>query len=517
MDSQTVIHILLVISSFLGLAFALFIWLTDQKNWINRFLALILLFADIWAISIIFGIITKNLFVANFSFLATTLVLVCGNLLMLYFQKRLFKAQILFYFIPGVIFAISTLVSGLYIKSITVENGYIKILETGPLYYLLYIFIISYIVLFFINGWRALKLNQGAERFQVIYIAGGLFVSILFGLIFNLILPLFNIYQFNTVGPIFILFMAAGAAFAATKHYLYDYQVVLSELWAFLLILISLVWLVLNINVFNLILFSFLVSICLLFIRSTVSEAKKKMQLEKDKLMLQKLDKLKDEFLEMTEHELNTPIAIIEGKLSMILDEDMGDFTEKQKEYLRPVFKDAKRLAKVSQELAEVSEIDLGEIELFPEKVNILDLISEVIAKFRHDAEVKGLKIEVHLSENLPQINIDKVKIKRVLSNLIDNAIKFTTSGVVKIDVTLDRRMMIVSVIDTGVGIKAEDMENIFGKFYQADRFSEIPMEQQGTGLSLYISKNLIKLHGGRLWVESTPGIGSKFSISLPI
>lgn len=517
MNPQIIIHILLLISSILGLAFALFVWLSDSKSWVNRFLALILLFADIWTISIYAGIITGNLLIANFAFLSTAIVLVLGNLLMLFFCRNLTKARVYLYSIPGFLIALTTIIDGLYVSKIDVVNGYIKIAQTGPLFYLFYIFALVYIILFIFNAWRALKINQGIERFQILYIIGGFLFGAVFGFIFNLILPLFNIFQFNSIGPIFIIFMAAASAFAATKHYLYDYQVVLSELWAFLLILISSVWLIINISIFNLILFLFLVSICILFIRSTISEAKKKKQLEKDKLVLQKLDSLKDEFLQMTEHELNTPIAIIEAKLSMILDEDMGSFTPKQKEYLRPVFKDAKRLAKLSMELAEVSEIDLGEIELFPEKINILDLVSEIIAKYRPDAEKKGLKIEIHAPENLPLVNLDQDKIKRVLSNLIDNAIKFTTNGVVKIEVTTQNRFLTVSVIDTGVGIKKEDLESIFGKFYQADRFSEIPMEQQGTGLSLYISKNLIKLHGGELWVESTPGIGSKFSFSLPI
>lgn len=517
MNPQIIVHILLLISSLIGIGLALFIWFTNAKSWLNRFLALILFFADLWAISIIAGVISGNIFIANFAFFSSGLVLVIGNLLMLFFQNQLKAKNVCLYLLPGLLISLSTLIGNLYVKDIEIINGYIKIVQTGPIFYVFYLFTIVYIVLFIWNAFKAFGQTKGIVRVQLLYIIGGFILGSIFGLFFNLILPALKIYQFNTVGPVFILFMALGSVLAATKHYLYDYQVVLSELWALLLILISLVWLILNVSIFNIILFLLLVSISLLFIRSTVSEAKKKMQLEKDKQTLQRLDDLKDEFLQMTEHELNTPIAIIEGKLSMIIDDNMGGFNDKQKEYLRPVFKDARRLAKISKELAEVSEIDNGEMEIFPEKINVLDLISEIIAKFRPLAEKKGLKIEIHAADNLPQIMVDSDKVLRVINNLVDNAIKFTANGVVKIEVTAENKQIIVSVIDTGVGIKPADRENIFGKFYQADRFSEIPMEQQGTGLSLYIAKNLIKLHGGQLWVDSTPGIGSKFSFSLPI
>ena len=117
----------------------------------------------------------------------------------------------------------------------------------------------------------------------------------------------------------------------------------------------------------------------------------------------------------------------------------------------------------------------------------------------------------------MPALIVDKEKIKRVLTMLTENAIKFTQTGLVRISAQREKNEVIVAISDTGVGIKKEDQDKIFGKFYQADRFNEIPMEQQGTGLSLYICKNLINLHNGKIWVDSMPGHGSTFSFSLPI
>jgi signal transduction histidine kinase len=330
-------------------------------------------------------------------------------------------------------------------------------------------------------------------------------------------MPAFQAFEFNNLGPIFVVFVSAAAAFAATKHYLYDRQVVFSELWAFVLLLVGLIWLLTNLNIFNSVLFLLVLSICILFIRSVISEANKKIALEKDKEELQKLDELKDEFLRMAQHELNTPIGIIEGKLSMIVDENMGDFSEKQKEYLKPVFDDAKRLAKVSKALVEVSEIDQRKIELFREETDLNELAKQTTNKYLKAAEEKNINL-VNEVKNLPLILVDKEKISRVLNYLVENAIKFTSQGEAKINGKQERDRIILSVEDTGTGIETEDQPRVFEKFFQSNRFDEtLPLEQQGTGLNLYISKALIELHGGEIWFESEKGKGTRFSFTIPI
>ena len=517
MQSHIIIQILLVISSILGLICAFFVLRADTKSWINRFLAIIVILADFWALSIYFTLKTGNLDLSMIAFFSTAWIIGAGNLLLLEARKKLSRRNLLITIIPTAIISTLSLTGHLMIKKIDVADGFIKILEIGPLFYAFYAFVFIYLCIFIYNAWEAINQAEGIEKLKISYIITGFVISAILGSIFNLVLPAFGIFQFNSLGPIFILFVSGGAAYAATKHYIYDYQVVLSELWAFLLLMICLVWLILNLTIFNIILFVFLASICVLFIRTTISEADKKIQLEKDKESLQKLDSLKDEFLQMAEHELNTPIGVIEGKLSMILDDNLGGFTAEQKEYLKPIFMDAKRLAKLSSNLFEVSEIDQGELKLFPEKTHITDLIVQIVSKNRSEAESKGLKLEIVAPEHLPYVNLDRDKIKKVLSNLVENAIKFTKTGLIRISAEVQKNQMVVSISDTGVGIKKEDINNIFDKFYQADRFDEIPMEQQGTGLNLYIAKSLIKLHNGQIWVDSNPGHGTTFSFSLPL
>ncbi len=517
MTAHTIIHLLLIVSALFGLFFIFLVLKAESKNWLNRFLAIIIFLAEIWDLSIYASLKFNLTALAPFAFFATCWISVVGILMFFYLRQKLTRTTGILLTLPGAVMSIFTLLPGLIIKQSIIQHDYIQVVATGPLFYVFFCLIIGYVLLLIFNAFKAFYETEEARRLQIAYIIIGFTMAAVLGIIFNLILPAIGDFQFNALGPVFMLFLFGGAAYVAVKHYIYDYQVALSELWAFLLIMIGIIWLVNNLTVFNVILFSLLFSICFLFIRTTVSEADKKIQLQKDKESLQKLDQLKDEFLEMTEHELNTPIAIIEGKLSMILDDNIGSFNDKQKKFLKPIFKDAKRLANLSRDLNEVSQIDLGEMEIFAEKINILDLISQTVTEKRPEAQTKGLKIEIVAQEDLPKIRIDRHKIKRVLDNLTSNAIKFTKTGLIRISAERKKNELVVSISDTGVGIQKEEQELIFGKFYQANRFAEIPMEQQGTGLNLYITKNLVKLHGGRIWVESTPGHGSTFSFTIPI
>ena len=295
--------------------------------------------------------------------------------------------------------------------------------------------------------------------------------------------------------------------------------------FTFILILISIVWLIGNLTPFNYILFFLVLSICVLFIRSVVSEADKKIilelqkeQLVKDKDELQKLDKLKDEFLRMAQHELNSPLAVIEGKLSMIVVENMGEFSPKQREYLAPIFKDSQRLAQLSSALIEVIDIDQGKIIVKKAPADLKNIVKEAAEKYIALATKKSLSLKINWpADPPPMLNIDAEKIKQVLVNLIDNAVKFTTRGEININFKKDDNNITISVSDTGMGISAGDQPHIFDKFYQSGRFDpKFPREQQGTGLHMYISKRLIELHGGQIFVESTPGQGTTFSFGLP-
>lgn len=520
---QNIFIILLVISTLTSLVVGLVVYFRDKNIVLNRLLAAILIIASIWPASILLTLFSNNLLVSNLSFFSTGLIMPLLALVFLSF-RRITKLKIYLYLIPGIIFALLSLLDGLVSRGLSTENGYVTMTEAGPLFPFFGLMVLIYTIFAIYEAYLSYRATEGEKKLQIIYLLIGIITSVFMGAIFNLILPAFQIFELNVLGPIFILFTVATTVFAATRHYLYDRQVVFSELWAVLLILIGLVWLITNITFFNYILFLLLLSICLLFIRVVLSEANKKIALvrQRDRLIqdkeeLKKLDELKDDFLKMAQHELNSPIALIEGKFSMIIDEKMGDFSDKQREYLKPLYLDAKRLAKLSKALVEVSEIDQGKIELYKKPTSLSSIINKIVREFEKSAQEKNIIIEVNFNEEIPEISVDQDKIERVFKRLIDNAIKYTEAGKVSISGRKDNSFIIISIKDTGIGIKKEDLDRIFEKFYQPQRFANIPLEQQGTGLNLYVCKKLVELHGGNISVNSNEKEGSEFNISLPL
>ncbi len=234
---------------------------------------------------------------------------------------------------------------------------------------------------------------------------------------------------------------------------------------------------------------------------------------------LVELDRMKDEFLQMATHELNTPITVIQGKLSMAVDEDMCHLDDKQKEFFRPILSDTMRLANLSKDILNVARIDQHRLVINPVETDIGALIEQIVSDFKVKAQGKNNSVGfIKLSKALPHLTIDQGKIGEVITNLINNANKFTENG--KIIVTAKQKddEVIISVADTGIGIDPKDQKHLFEKFYQAARFDpNNPQEQQGSGLGLYISDQIIRLHGGKIWLESEKGKGSTFYFSLPL
>ncbi len=232
---------------------------------------------------------------------------------------------------------------------------------------------------------------------------------------------------------------------------------------------------------------------------------------------LSQLDKMKDEFISMASHELNTPLAAIEGYLSMILDEHMGGKIDaKTKEYLSRAYDSSKRLAELVLDLLNVSRVEQGRLKMKYSQVNLADLAESVIHELQIKADAKKIYLKLDADKaKLPTTWCDPDRIREVFVNLTGNAIKFTEKGGVTIKIVPGEEKSIrASVTDTGRGIAKDDQKKLFQKFSQIHREVD---EHQGTGLGLYISKNFVELHKGQLSVESDAGKGATFTFDLPI
>ena len=238
-------------------------------------------------------------------------------------------------------------------------------------------------------------------------------------------------------------------------------------------------------------------------------------ELKQKNIALEKLDQLKSDFVAMVSHELRTPLAITKEGISLVLDEVAGSINPKQNKILTTSRNNIDRLARIINSLLDISKIESGRVELKKKAVDIEALIGGVISSFENMAKDKGLEI----INNLPKgrgltLYVDEDRIIQVFTNLIGNSLKFTAKGHIDISLTQKENEMEFTVSDTGIGIAAEDLPKVFTKFLQ---FGRSPGGgEKGTGLGLSIAKGLVELHRGRIWVESTPGEGTKFIFTLP-
>lgn len=235
---------------------------------------------------------------------------------------------------------------------------------------------------------------------------------------------------------------------------------------------------------------------------------------------LKQLDKLKDEFVSLASHELRTPMTVIKSYIWLLLEGKTGEITEKQKEYLQRTYDSTIRLINMVNDMLNISRIESGRFTIEPKNIDLSALIQEVIVEMQPRANEQELQlVYTPPQQTLPAVWADPERIKQVLINLVGNSLKFTPKqGTIMIYFTFDEGFVVTHVKDTGRGIKLEDMEKLFKKFNMIGGNYLNKQSGQGTGLGLYLSKSLIELHKGRIWVESEGEYkGSTFSFSLPL
>ena len=230
---------------------------------------------------------------------------------------------------------------------------------------------------------------------------------------------------------------------------------------------------------------------------------------------LQELDKLKDEFVSLASHELRTPMTAIKGSLSTILDGYVGEVSGEAREFLTAAFNENDRLIRLVNNLLNISRIEAGRFTFTTTKVDMDKLNSDVVHNLEMAAKEKGITLTYQKDGPLPPVLADEDKVKEVIINLIGNAIKFTHKGGVTVATVQKDGKIITSVTDTGSGIAKEDQDLLFKKFSQIH--GSYAKQTGGTGLGLYISKQIIEGLKGTIWLESTLGKGSTFFFSLPI
>jgi signal transduction histidine kinase len=232
-------------------------------------------------------------------------------------------------------------------------------------------------------------------------------------------------------------------------------------------------------------------------------------------MKLLKLDKIKDEFLANTSHELRTPLNGILGITEAMLKGSAGSMSESQKQNLSIIAGSSRRLANLINDILDYSKMKYGDIKLDIRPIHIESLIYNVVSVFRQLNNTKNYEIFYELPDKLPAVMADENRVLQILYNLVGNAAKYTVSGYIKISAKISEDMLEICVRDTGEGIPDDKLEDIFLSFEQVD--NSITRRHGGTGLGLPITKHLVELQGGSIWVKSRQGEGTEFYLTLPM
>ena len=227
------------------------------------------------------------------------------------------------------------------------------------------------------------------------------------------------------------------------------------------------------------------------------------------------IEKMKTEFVSVAAHQLRTPLSAIKWTIRMILDGDVGEINEEQRELLEQTYISNERMIRLINDLLDVSRIEEGRLLYNQEDTQIEDVLDSVIEASQEMLRNKNMVLEVNKKET-PKVKIDKEKIGVVIQNLLENAIKYTEQGgKIKITLDNDEKNVIFKIEDSGVGIPKSQQDRIFTKFFRAENVTR--METDGTGLGLYTTKNIVQAHKGQIWFESEENKGTTFYFTIPI
>lgn len=438
------------------------------------------------------------------------------------YKEKIKKIKLFLIFSPVLIF-LPFLFTRYNIERVRIIPGEIPEVVPGFLYSLFFIYFIIYSFYTIYRFFKKSKKCSHIEKLQISYIAGATIISFLIGSFTNAFLLLMGISRASSFGPLVTIIWISGLTVAILKHHLFNIKIIVAEVLVAVIGIILFIQIFItdktSIRFFNTIIFLLFCIFGYLLIRSVLREIKLKEELEAANKELKRLDEAKTEFLSIASHQLRTPLTAIKGYIGMIEEGIYGEIPEKVKEILNKVNDSNERLIRLVNSLLDISRLELGRMEFEFEKVDIEEMLENIVDEFHIAARKKGLKLVFeHPKEKLPEITIDALKMRQVFLNLVDNAIKYTYEGEIIVKAELKdhgNERIRVSVSDTGMGIARNEIDQIF-KIYR--RGTGVRLFPEGSGVGLYVAKKIVEAHNGKIWVKSQgKGRGSTFYVELPL
>jgi len=491
-----------IAKSFLGMGLSMFFWV-DSAYFArvvgpeNLSLATTLLKTAWVATPLLFA----------FTYLTSTLIIE---------KEKRYKKLTYIIFVTNIILSSLIALSDFVIKGIKFTNGNLDIIYgilTYPFLALIFLTMVATLIPIFHSN-----LSKTQHKRSRIFLIG-LMLFYIMNVIFNIVLPiLFNITYLYYLGDYSTFFLLGFTAYLILKHNFLGIKVISTELLTYFLIFLIFVRFVTSTNMLDRVInFFLLISTMILgalLIQSVVKEVESKIKLAKSNKKLKELDELKDEFISITSHELKTPVSIIKNNLWMLNYINKGKSSKKQQHLITEANNGLNRLSVMINNLLNVSRIQQGRLQFNITKFDLDTVIEQAIERFKPMFKNRGLKLTKgkHKAGN---VYGDKEKVSEVMDNYLSNAYKYTEKGFVHVDVVNKKDFVIVTVSDTGPGIRKEDYRKIFTKFGRAKEGLKQNGRGASTGLGLYIVKYYIESMGGKVGFVSKVNKGTSFWFSL--
>lgn len=392
--------------------------------------------------------------------------------------------------------------------------------------YFVEILVILWVIFIGIKKYIKIKSDRSYRR-EVLLLTIGISLFLLISWLSDVLGEWTNQYQLNFIGPIGMTFFMGMLAFLIVRYKAFDIKLIGAQalIMAQFSLIGSMFFFAQNRTNQILLGVTFLGTIIMgwYLIRSMKKEIKRKEELQKisDALAmanerLKELDLQKSEFISIASHQLRTPLTAIKGYISLVLEGSYGKVPPTIQDVLDKVYTVNNRLTHLVEDLLNVSRIEAGRIQYSFAPTHLEPLVAELVDMFAMTAKSKNLSLKMQLPKvALPELLIDPNKIKEVVSNIIDNSLKYTKEGGTTVSVEGGDGVARVIISDTGIGILPENKGKLFEKFTRSKETTK--MVASGAGLGLYVGKNFVEAHGGKIWAESDGADkGSRFIIELP-
>ncbi len=469
---------------------------------------------------------------ANFAFAALS-VYAMYNFIRSFLSISVSKIQTFFIIETIFITFITIVTSAVSVNELVV--GTERVTQFGifyPVYLIHMVFFLSCAIGLLVHRiYRDRKVQIDEIGRGVRFLAIGIFLTFLIIIITNVVIPFFfKNYNLQNYAPLYTVILFSLSAYAIGKHHAFNLKVISTEiftysLWFFVFARFLLSTETIDIWV-NLGLLILVIVVGMLLMRSVVREVEQREHIEKLATDLQKandrlteLDRQKSEFVSFATHQLRAPLTAMKGYASLILEGDMGAITDATKMAITRIFDSTKTLASIVDDYLNITRIELGSMKYSFDTIDMKSMVSDVIGELKPNIDAKPeIKFTFEADNGVTdfQTTADRDKLKQVIANLIDNSIKYTPKGWVKVTLTRDASspMIVFKVQDNGIGIDPEVLPHLFAKFSRAPGANKVNIK--GTGLGLFVAKEIVNAHHGKLYAESPgEGKGSTFVLEL--